>query len=47
VYDGPTSCDRDENRSKGPKTTIRGYVPKANPQGVPSLWKFRHMTGLC
>ncbi|WP_354032683.1 hypothetical protein [Bradyrhizobium sp. S3.2.6] len=47
VYDGPISCGRDENRSKGPKATLQGYVPKANPQDVPSLWKFRHMSGLC
>ena len=47
LYDGPTSCGLDENRSKGPKATLRGYVPKTNPQNVPSLWKFSHITGLC
>jgi hypothetical protein len=47
VYDGPTSCGIDEFRLKGPKTTLRGYVPRTNPQDVPSLWKFRHMSGLC
>ncbi|WP_441236607.1 hypothetical protein [Bradyrhizobium sp. 930_D9_N1_4] len=47
VYEGPTSCGIEEFKQKGPKTTLRGYVPKANPQGLPSLWKFRHMSGLC
>lgn len=47
IYDGPTSCGFDANRLKGPTTTLRGYVPKTNPQGVPSLWKFRHLSGLC
>ncbi|QHO77203.1 hypothetical protein ACH79_35740 [Bradyrhizobium sp. CCBAU 051011] len=47
VYEGPTSCGIDEFRLKGPKTTLRGYVPRNNPQDVPSLWKFRHMSGLC
>lgn len=47
VYEGPTSCGIEEFRLKGPKTTLRGYVPKTNPQGLPSLWKFRHMSGLC
>jgi hypothetical protein len=47
VYEGPTSCGIDEFRLKGPKTTLRGYVPRTNPQDVPSLWKFRHMSGLC
>jgi len=47
VYDGPTSCGIDEFRLKGPKTTLRGYVPRTGPHDVPSLWKFRHMSGLC
>ena len=47
MYDGPTSCGIDEFRLKGPKTTLRGYVPRTGPHDVPSLWKFRHMTGLC
>ncbi|MDH2381841.1 hypothetical protein [Bradyrhizobium sp. CER78] len=47
IYEGPTSCGIEEYKLKGPKTTLRGYVPKTNPQGVPSLWMFRHMTGLC
>jgi hypothetical protein len=47
VYEGPTSCGRDENRPQGPRATLQGYVPKSNPQDVPSLWKLRHMTGLC
>ena len=47
VYDGPTSCGIDEFKLKGPKITLRGYVPRTNPQDVPSLWKFRHMSGLC
>ena len=47
VYDGPTSCGIDEFRLKEPKTTLRGYVPRTNPQDVPSLWKFRHLSGLC
>lgn len=47
IYDGPTSCGFDENKTKGPKATLRGYVPKTNPQGVPSLWTFRHLSGLC
>ena len=47
VYEGPTSCGIDEFKLKGPKTTLRGYVPRTNPQDVPSLWKFRHMSGLC
>ncbi|MDH2355910.1 hypothetical protein QCM80_35375 [Bradyrhizobium sp. SSUT112] len=47
VYDGPTSCGIEEFKRKGPKATLRGYVPKANPQDVPSLWKFGHMSGLC
>ena len=47
VYDGPTSCGIEEFKQKGPKATLRGYVPKASPQGLPSLWKFRHMSGLC
>lgn len=47
IYDGPTSCGIDEFKLKGPKATLRGYVPKTNPQGVQSLWKFRHLSGLC
>ena len=47
VYEGPTSCGIDEFKLKGPKTTLRGYVPRTNPQDVPSLWKFRDMSGLC
>jgi hypothetical protein len=47
VFDGPTSCGIDEFRLKGPKTTLRGYVPRTGPHDVPSLWKFRHMSGLC
>ncbi|WP_156951908.1 hypothetical protein [Bradyrhizobium sp. WSM1743] len=47
IYDGPTSCGFDESKAKGPKATLRGYVPKTNPQDVPSLWKFRHLSGLC
>jgi|GEM_PF-4278352 len=47
VYDGPTSCGIEDFKLKGPKTTLRGYVPKTNPQGVPSLWKYTHMSGLC
>jgi hypothetical protein len=47
IYDGPTSCGIDEFRAKGPKATLRGYVPRTNPQDIPSLWKFRRMTGLC
>jgi hypothetical protein len=47
LYDGPTSCGIGEFKLKGPKTTLRGYVPRTNPQDVPSLWKFRHMSGLC
>jgi len=47
VYDGPTSCGIEEFKLKGPKITLRGYVPKTNPQDVPSLWTFRHMSGLC
>jgi hypothetical protein len=46
VYEGPTSCGIDEFKLKGPKT-LQGYVPKSNPQNVPSLWKFKHMSGLC
>jgi hypothetical protein len=46
VYEGPTSCGIDEFKLKGPKT-LRGYVPKSNHQNVPSLWKFKHMSGLC
>ncbi|MBR0829531.1 hypothetical protein JQ596_28750 [Bradyrhizobium manausense] len=30
VYEGPTSCGIEEFKLKGPKTTLRGYVPKAN-----------------
>lgn len=47
IYDGPTSCGFDENKAKGPKATLHGYVPKTNPQDLPSLWKFRHFSGLC
>jgi hypothetical protein len=47
VYDGPTSCGIDEFKLKGPKVTLSGYVPRNNPQGVPSLWQFTHMSGLC
>lgn len=47
VYEGPTSCGIEEFKQKGPKTTLRGYVPKTSPQGLPSLWKFKHMSGLC
>jgi len=47
VYEGPTSCGIDEFKQRGPKTTLRGYVPKTSPQGLPSLWKFKHMSGLC
>ncbi|MDN3278121.1 hypothetical protein QWJ07_27920 [Frankia sp. RB7] len=47
VYEGPTSCGIDEFKQKGPKTTLRGYVPKSSPKGLPSLWKFKHMNGLC
>jgi hypothetical protein len=47
VYEGPTSCGIEEFKLKGPKTTLRGYVPKTNPQDVPSLWRFTHMSGLC
>jgi len=47
VYDGPTSCGMDDVRLKGPQTTLQGYVPKTNPQGVPTLWNFKNMDGLC
>lgn len=47
VYEGPTSCGIEEFKQKGPKTTLRGYVPKTSPQDLPSLWKFKHMSGLC
>ncbi|WP_143062829.1 hypothetical protein [Bradyrhizobium sp. OK095] len=47
LYEGPTSCGIEEFRLKGPKATLRGYVPKTSPQGLPSLWKFKHMSGLC
>lgn len=47
VYEGPTSCGIEEFKQKGPKSTLRGYVPKTNPQGLRSLWKFKHMSGLC
>jgi hypothetical protein len=47
IYEGPTSCGIEEFQQKGPKTTLRGYVPKTSPQGLPSLWKFKHMSGLC
>ena len=47
VYEGPTSCGIEEYKQKGPKTTLRGYVPKTSPHGLPSLWKFKHMSGLC
>jgi hypothetical protein len=26
---------------------LRGFVPKTSPQGLPSLLKFKHMSGLC
>lgn len=47
VYGGPTSCGIEEFRKKGPIATLHGYVPKTNPQRVPSLWQFTHMSGLC
>lgn len=47
VYEGPISCGIEEFKEKGPKATLRGYVPRTNPQDVPSLWQFRHMSGLC
>ncbi|RTM07823.1 MAG: hypothetical protein EKK33_30050 [Bradyrhizobiaceae bacterium] len=47
VYEGPTSCGIEEYKQKGPKTTLKGYVPKSSPQGLPSLWKFKHLSGLC
>lgn len=47
VYEGPTSCGIEEFRLEGPKTSLRGYVPITGPQGLPSLWKFKHMSGLC
>lgn len=47
VYEGPTSCGFDEFRLKGPKARLRGYVPRTNREDVPSLWTFRHMSGLC
>ncbi len=47
IYDGSVRSGIDEFRVKGPKAKLRGYVPRANPQDIPSLWKFRHMTGLC
>jgi len=47
VYEGPTACGIDEFKLKGPKAKLQGYVPRTNPRDVPSLWKFRHMSGLC
>ena len=47
VYEGPTSCGIEEYKQKGPKATLRGFVPKTSPQGLPSLLKFKHMSGLC
>ncbi|MCK1733368.1 hypothetical protein IVA79_05210 [Bradyrhizobium sp. 138] len=47
LYEGPTSCGIEEFKQKGPTTTLRGYVPKTSPQGLPSLWKFKHLSGLC
>jgi hypothetical protein len=41
------ACGIDEFKLTGPKTTLRGYVPRTNPQGAPSLWTFRNMSGLC
>ncbi len=43
VYDSPNSCG---NQGKI-KKKLHGYIPKHNRQGIPSLWKFNHMTGLC
>lgn len=43
IYDGPTSC----GMSAAVKKTLHGYIPKITEQGLPTLWKYRHMTGLC